>query len=155
MAWATGLMYYDLRWRRLPNWLMLAGAGGGGLYGMVHGTLPYGVPLSDGLGTALLALVVFWQAWRMGWMGAGDVKLCAVIGWLGGGKCLLATLLAGSVVAGGIGVVLVARPALTVYLSAADVEPRLRSRLPYGAGLALAFAGWNLARMYDLMPIGM
>lgn len=153
IAWATGLMYYDLRWRRLPNWLMLVGMGVGGLYGVVHGTMPYEVPLSDSLGTAVLALIVFWQGWRLGWMGAGDVKLCTVIGWLGGVKCLLVTLLFGSVIASVMGLVLMKLPNLAGYLSSRDLEPRLRNRIPYGAGLALAFVGWNLAKIYDLVPI--
>lgn len=153
LAWAAWLAVYDWRWRRLPNWLLTAGLAIGAIHGLAQGMLPYGVGWSDGAGTAMLALLVFWPAYRMGWMGAGDVKLCAVMGWLGGIKCLLAVLLAGSIIAGLFGLAIML-PHIAAHLSKPGLEQRLRYRIPYGAALALAFIGWNVIRMYPgLSPL--
>ncbi|TCJ17981.1 prepilin peptidase [Parasulfuritortus cantonensis] len=154
VIWAGWLAVYDWRQRRLPNWLLLAGAALGGLYGLVSGAMPYGVRISDGAGTAVLALVVFWPAYRMGWMGAGDVKLCAVIGWLGGVKCLLGVLLGGSLLGGVYGLALMMRPTLADRLTVAELDLRLRRRIPYGAGMAVAFIGWNFVKVYTGVPMG-
>lgn len=121
---------------------------------MTYGVLPYGTRPTEGAVTAALALLLFWPAYRLGWMGAGDVKLSAVIGWLGGGKCLIVVLLAGSIVAGLFGLAIL-YPPLAKQLSNAELEPRLRRRIPYGAGLAIAFIGWTVAWMYPgLVPLG-
>jgi len=68
---------YDLRYRRVPNWLVLGGlAAGLGLNTWVNGF--------GGLGTSLkgagLALLVYLPLYLIRAMGAGDVKLMAAIG---------------------------------------------------------------------------
>lgn len=146
IAWAAVLAVYDWRWRRLPNWLLLCGMGVGLVHGAIHGTMPFGATLSDGAGTAVVALAVYWPAYQLGWMGAGDVKFCAVIGWLGGAKTLLMVLLAGTVIAGLLGVLLLL-PGMSEYLSNSELEPRLRRRIPFGSGLAVAFVAWSVVNM--------
>jgi prepilin peptidase CpaA len=90
--------FTDLRFRRIPNWLvlpfLLAGiAVSGWLYGW------HGIGQSfEGLGLGVLIYgFLFW----VGGMGAGDVKLCAAIGaWIGPGQLFIALVLTGIV--GGI-----------------------------------------------------
>ncbi|HXG50512.1 MAG TPA: A24 family peptidase [candidate division Zixibacteria bacterium] len=68
--------YFDLKERRIPNWL-IAFALLGGL--MVNG-LGLGVGLSNsllGFGAAIVVLIV---PFGLGWLGAGDVKLLAAVG---------------------------------------------------------------------------
>ena len=92
--------WIDVRTGRIPNMLSfpalvlglvarLAFQGSGGLV--------------QGLEGALLLGAILFPGWRVGWMGAGDVKLMAAVGaWLGLPHALfalLATLIAGGVVA--------------------------------------------------------
>jgi len=153
IAWAAWLAVYDWRRRRLPNWLLVVGVVVGLMHGMAAGAMPYGVRLSDSAGTAVLALVAFWPAYRMGWMGAGDVKLCAVLGWLAGVKGLMVVLLSGSILVGLFGLAILVPP-IAEHLSSTNLDQRLRHRIPYGTGMALAFIGWTMTRMYPgLSPL--
>jgi leader peptidase (prepilin peptidase) / N-methyltransferase len=92
LLWALALSYYDLRQRRLPNWLTLPGA-----------TIVLGVALATGRGVpamsgaAVLAgvyLLVYLASPAA--MGAGDVKLAlglgALTGCFGGDVWLLAAI---------------------------------------------------------------
>jgi prepilin peptidase CpaA len=69
--------YTDLRSRRIPNWLTLAGFAAGLLAGFLEGRW-------TGLGAALLGgaagFAVFFFVYVLGAMGAGDVKLMAAAG---------------------------------------------------------------------------
>ncbi|HTM58619.1 MAG TPA: A24 family peptidase [Candidatus Udaeobacter sp.] len=94
-AVATGA---DVRARRIPNWLtfpaLFAGialhAMTGGLSGA--GNAAFGVLVAGG---------VLLPGWYMGWMAAGDVKLCAAVGaFLGYPLALMMVLL--SLMAGGL-----------------------------------------------------
>jgi prepilin peptidase CpaA len=90
--------FMDLRYRRIPNWLvlpfLLAGVVTSGWF---HGW--HGVGQSfGGLGLGALIYGVFFM---MGGMGMGDVKLCAAIGaWIGPEQLLFAMVVIGIV--GGI-----------------------------------------------------
>jgi len=68
---------FDLRWRRIPNALIL----GGLLLGLACGNAFGGLDgaLDSGLG-ALLGLALFFPFFLLRWLGAGDVKLLAVVG---------------------------------------------------------------------------
>jgi prepilin peptidase CpaA len=72
---------YDIRWRRVPNWLTLSGV----VLGVALNTFLYETPglwLSlKGLGVALL---VYFPLYAIRAMGAGDAKLMAAIGALVG-----------------------------------------------------------------------
>ncbi|MBX9979916.1 MULTISPECIES: prepilin peptidase [Mycobacterium] len=80
VAWLVALCCYDIRQRRLPNWLTLAGAAviliGAALGGR-------GLPaLAGGLALATVYLAVHLVAPTA--MGAGDVKLALGLGGLSG-----------------------------------------------------------------------
>jgi prepilin peptidase CpaA len=92
-------LFYDLKWRRVPNWLVLISLVLGLALGVISNS-------ADGawfsfLGM-LVALAFFLPPYLFGWLGAGDVKLfCALGALLGPWGTVLASLytaLAGGVV---------------------------------------------------------
>lgn len=89
--------WIDLRYRRIPNECCLAGL----VLGVACHALQGGL---SGAGSSLLALLIVFSAsfpfWLMGWFGAGDVKLAAVVGGIVGMNLLL-PVLAGIAIAGG------------------------------------------------------
>lgn len=134
LAFCMAVVVYDLRWRRVPNWLVgLAAA----LqltwlaWHSLHGVWPAGGPLNwpHALAPAALGLsfIVCWR-WRI--MGAGDVKYLAVLGlWLGLKPWLWVLLLAS---------LPAALHALCQLLSVWRHPRRVRRGVPYAAYLALA-----------------
>lgn len=80
--------FTDLRYRRIPNWLVLPFLLAGVVTsGWIHGW--HGVGQSfGGLG---LGVLIYGAFFMMGGMGMGDVKLCAAIGaWIGPEQLLYA-----------------------------------------------------------------
>lgn len=80
LGWAGACIAFDLRQKRLPNALMLAGLAMGIGAACLR---PDGLPLLDAV-IALLAGAAFLPAWRLGVAGGGDVKLVvamAAIDW--------------------------------------------------------------------------
>lgn len=146
LAWAAVLAWYDWRQRRLPNWLLLNGILVGAVHGAAYGVMPSGVPPAEGALTLVLAVALLWPIYRMGWMGAGDVKLCATIGWLGGIEVAAGVFLVGSVIGGLLGLAIL-NPWLAGRFSEPGLEARLARRIPFGAALAATFAGWTLVRL--------
>ncbi|HKJ71596.1 MAG TPA: prepilin peptidase [Gammaproteobacteria bacterium] len=68
---------FDVRQRRIPNRLVIAGlVAGVALQGLFGG--PWG--LLGALGGALLLLLLTFPFFALGWLGAGDVKLLAAVG---------------------------------------------------------------------------
>ena len=97
---ATAL-FYDLRWRRVPNWLVLLSIFLGLILSVVSQSVP-GVWFS--FCGALVALVFFMPPYFLGWLGAGDVKLFCALGiLLGPWSTVLAALYTS--VAGGLVVI--------------------------------------------------
>lgn len=110
LDWRTGIVMlllvvaavFDYRTRRIPNWLVFSGA----IYGLVLNTLvppmPHGNFLFPLLGLAL-GLLLFLPLYALQAMGAGDVKLLAMVGaFLGPGDTFyaaLATMIVGGVLA--------------------------------------------------------
>ena len=95
-------LVFDFRYRRIPNWLVLAGLAGG----FVSGGLGSG--LSHALAGTLAGLAIFLPFYLLRGMGAGDVKLMAVVGSFLGpmsavGAALL-TFLAGGLLSIGVAV---------------------------------------------------
>ena len=131
VAWAAAAAGFDARQHRLPNWLTLGGIAGGALYALVNGTSLLGGDPVNALMSAAIGFLVLFPAYLAGWMGAGDVKLFAAMGMLGGGKVLLPALLAGSIITG-IG-------ALALVMLNKGLVPEKRP-VPFGIGLALGFA---------------
>ena len=68
---------YDLRYRRIPNWLVLVGL----VLGFGLNTFLFGL---SGLGLSLkgmgLALLIYFPLYLLRAMGAGDAKLMAAVG---------------------------------------------------------------------------
>ncbi len=137
IVWAGGLAYEDWRWRRLPNALLAAGAALGLAHWAAYGAMPFGAPMSEGAVAAALGLVALLPFYRAGWMGAGDVKLSAVIGWLGGMQVLLAVFFA-ACIAAGVFAVLLLSPTCRRFMGDRSLERRLGRRVPFGVGLAVA-----------------
>jgi prepilin peptidase CpaA len=92
----------DWRTHRIPNWLTVAGMFYGLLYGATHAT-SVGAGLVHAASGLALGLVLLLPLWVLRIMGAGDVKLMAMVGaFLGAGAVFTATLwvlLAGGVLA--------------------------------------------------------
>lgn len=78
---SLGIAGWDLRFRRIPNYLTFSGALGGlGFQLGVHG-LP---GLLNGLAGLALGLILLLVPYLLGGMGGGDVKAAAALGaWLG------------------------------------------------------------------------
>lgn len=144
-AWALGLAYEDWRWRRLPNTLLLAGIILGLAHWAAYGAMPLGVSLLEGSVAAAVGLLALLPFYRAGWMGAGDVKFCAVIGLLAGLRILLGVFLIGSIVAGVFALFMLI-PGSQQFASGPELEVRLRNRIPFGVGLSAALialaTGW-------------
>lgn len=141
-GWAGVLAFADWRYRRLPNAWLLVGCAFGVVHLLVRGNLPFGGAPVDTALASVVALLGFLPLYAAGWMGAGDVKFLAVIGWLGGFPVLLGTLLYGSLLAGGLALLLMHPAGLPGSRAAAA----LQGRIPYGACLAAALLpqlwGW-------------
>lgn len=90
---------YDLRYRRVPNWLTVSGVCAGVI---ANTALDHWQGLAAALVGLLCALAVYLPLYLVRGMGAGDVKLMAAVGALAGPRDWLAiffiTALAGGVV---------------------------------------------------------
>ncbi|BEP50685.1 hypothetical protein GmRootV116_43810 [Variovorax sp. V116] len=152
MVWLLFIAAYDFRQRRVPNWLVLAGAFLA-LAALALGMGPTNhdwaaALLGAGLGFGFLLLF-----YALGIMGAGDVKFAGALGLWVGLSALLPVWIIGSLLAG-------LHAALWLILQRWPVAPRLslvlfgrsssgggpspsRVRfIPYAAYLALAAAVW-------------
>ncbi len=95
LAWLLTVIVGDLRRRRVPNAVVLAGAVGA-VVAWWPGWQPWGLSPGHSLaaGLAGFAGLILFYAW--GWMGAGDVKAAAVLGlWVGLHHLLWSSIFAG------------------------------------------------------------
>ncbi len=123
LAWLAMLSVYDIRERRLPNWLTMPGAA---VILAVAAAAGQGVPASLGaIGLAGLYLVVHLIAPTA--MGAGDVKLAAGVGALTGSFGVDVWMLAA-----------VAAPLLTAVWALVAMARRSGSTVPHGPSMCLA-----------------
>jgi prepilin peptidase CpaA len=96
---------FDLKCRRVPNWLVLTGLVlGFGLNGSLHGTAGLVLALK-GMG---LGLLVYLPLYALRAMGAGDAKLMAAVGSMAGPANWLAIFTITSVLGGVAALVLLA-----------------------------------------------
>lgn len=122
-------VYTDLRASRIPNWLTLGGAALGLLLGLVSGGPGGG--LTSALGW-LAGTALFFLFFAIGVMGAGDVKLLAAAGALGGpGFALNAFVFTG--LAGGIIALIVTLRRRRVGYLAANMTTQMQSLFYTGA----------------------
>ena len=125
IAWLTALSIYDIRERRLPNFLTLPGAAA--ILG-VAAVVGRGLPALVGAAAlALLYLVVHLLAPAA--MGAGDVKLAVGVGALTGAFGFHVWVLAALVA-----------PLLTAVWAVVAVIRRTGSAVPHGPSMCLASA---------------
>lgn len=153
LLWLIATAVYDFRERRVPNWLVLAGAI------LALGALAFGTPLFDntwrssllGAAVGFGCLLVFYA---MGLMGAGDVKFTSALGLWVGLSALVPIWIIASLMAGAHSFLWLALkrwpffPRLALMLAGPSRVPepgtshgRLRI-IPYAAYLALAAAAW-------------
>ncbi len=154
---------YDIRWRRIPNWLTLAGV----LTGIAMNSFLYEMPgllLSlKGMG---LALVIYFGLFAIRAMGAGDAKLMASVGALLGPANWLGVFVISAILGGILAMLMVLTTGRTrhtfanvgllvreiAYLRAPymkqeelDVRSPKAVGLPHGAVVALGSLGWLAA----------
>jgi len=152
--WALGLAANDLRSRRLPNTWLIAGIAFGVVIYVATSSMPLGVGLLEAALAMALALACFVPFYLAGWMGAGDVKFLAVIGWLGGFEVLFAVVLFGSLLAGFVALVLRLLPVWGARIfSGRTLSQVLRARVPYGACLALALVLLVWGLLNEFLPV--
>jgi len=151
LLWLFTVTAYDFGRRRVPNWLMLLGAGVA-LLALVSGLQPFGLGWADaftGCAVAFSCMLVFYVG---GWMGAGDVKFAAALGLWVGLKALLAIWLMASLMAAlhAITLLVLRRwpllPRLALALSgparAGSAQGLKAKPIPYAAYLAISSLGW-------------
>ncbi|WP_425265389.1 A24 family peptidase [Achromobacter agilis] len=135
-SWNLALIYSDLRYRRVPNGLIVSGGVAQSLWlaaALLAAGWAYPPRWSGWLMAALgfLTAAPFLLLWARRLMGAGDVKAIAVLGLLLGWAPLLVVLLIASLLAG-LHAVLYLSVSRFLALSA-----RLR-QIPYAAYLGIA-----------------
>lgn len=147
---------WDVRLRRIPNWLTASLAATGLLFTI------YEHPVLPGIGMALggfaVGLLVWFPSYAFGLLGAGDVKLAAAAGmWLGPMRTFEAALI-GGVIGGALALLWMLRfrgirgTAATLWVASVLprtlVQPRAgpvtRQHVPYSVALSLglAIAAW-------------
>jgi prepilin peptidase CpaA len=89
-------VFFDLRVRRIPNWLILFGLGAGLILNLYGGTSQF---IYSILGF-FIGVGVFVVPFSLGWIGAGDVKYFGVIGAMLGMKWIPRVVFYSAVVAG-------------------------------------------------------
>lgn len=135
-CWNLVLIYTDLRYRRVPNTLIVAGFAGQALWLHAAWLAPaWGYPprwAGWPMALAGFALALpFFPLWLKRLMGAGDVKAIAVLGLLTGFAPLVMTLVAASLLAG-------LHALLYLFLSRSWALPLRARQIPYGTYLGAA-----------------
>lgn len=90
-------VYFDLRERRIPNWITIPALGGGLVFHGLSGGIP-GIPAA--LVGALAGAAILALPYALGWVGGGDLKLLAAVGALMGAPFALWTIVFASAAAG-------------------------------------------------------
>ena len=123
--------YFDLRWRRIPNWLTFPAF----LLGFALNIFLYGqqglVRAALGFG---LALLVYFPLYLLRGMGAGDVKLMAALGALVGPRDWFAIFIFSGIIGGLVAVVLMVskgRVRRTIYNTGYIVWEMAHLRAPH------------------------
>lgn len=141
---------WDIRSRRVPNWLVAAGIVLSVVLIKFGGVEALAYDWQDFWLGGLIAFACFLPLYVMGWMGAGDVKFFTVTGLLAGWHGLIAVWLVSSLIAGlhGLAIVMlrhfdVSSPSawlvmrLCPALERWDVARAGRRGIPYAAYMAI------------------
>lgn len=145
VAFNAAVACSDWRARRVPNRLLLAAWVGQACWlaatamPAVQLQGPGAAGISQALAGLALGLAVFLPLWRGGFMGAGDVKYLAVLGWLLGPLGLFIVAVAGNLVGGVHALYRWVRPA---------ASGRRNQRLPHAVHLAVAAGAWLAWRLH-------
>jgi prepilin peptidase CpaA len=157
--------YWDVRYRRIPNWATLPGTalglGVNGLFLGWQGMKASGLGLLVGFG-ALVVLFV------LGWMGGGDVKLMAAVGALKGYPFVVSALFYSLIVGVVIGVALLIwnRKALRTFKSLffvissrvtklvpkQNIDREQAQKIPFGLAIVLGTL-WAMIAGYAWSPL--
>jgi prepilin peptidase CpaA len=148
--------WFDVRGRRIPNALTLAGAAAALLLRVPLG----GWAVLDGLASLALALLIALPAFALGFLGGGDAKLLGAVGAFVGLSRLPGTLALVALAGGALALVAAARQGVLhrslantygfakdwVLFARAGVAARWRSpaslSLPYGVAIAIGTLVW-------------
>jgi prepilin peptidase CpaA len=90
--------FFDIKERRIPNWIVLFGLIGGVVLAALQGS----TQLVFSVASFFVGIVALLIPFAFGWMGAGDVKLFAAVGALLGYSRLPRVFFYSCLVAGGI-----------------------------------------------------
>jgi prepilin peptidase CpaA len=162
LLWLLFVAVYDFRQRRVPNWLVLAGAAVA-LAALALGMQPFGLDWTTTLTGAAVGFGCLLVIYAIGLMGAADVKFAGALGLWVGLPALLPIWVGASLLAGlhsALWLVLQRWPVLprlalmlqgrassgTPSFSAVETDggaaPKRRRIVPYAAYLAMATAVW-------------
>lgn len=162
--WAIVCGGYDLASRRIPNILTLGAHGGALVMLAVTGQGWLGASPSSCFAAWALALVLTVPAWMLKRLGAGDAKLLAAMGLMGGMEIMLVSYAIAGLLVGGTAVVwtmayrwepLLAPQLARIGINAPAIpEPKGRM-LPFGLGLTIGFivALVLLAARVSVLPV--
>ena len=119
---------WDVRTRRIPNGLTLAGLAAGFLWHGVRGGGPGLLLSGEGVGVAALAFLPY----AVRGLGAGDVKLLGAVGALAGPAFMLWTLLGAALAGGPLALAWLAQPRVV-----APAEPARKAGMPLAPAIAV------------------
>ena len=159
--------FWDVKYRKIPNWATLPGIvlglGMNGLLGGWAGLRASGIGLLVGFG-ALLVLFV------LSWMGGGDVKLMAAVGALKGYPFVVSALFYSLIAGVIIGVValiwnrktlrtfknmfLVLASRVTSAIPKHDIRPEATQKVPFGLAIVLGTI-WAMVMGYAWSPLSL
>lgn len=126
---------FDIRSRRIPNWLVFSLIVLGFAYNLITNG-PYGL-LEGGFGF-LLGLGLLLIPFSIGGVGAGDVKLLAAIGAVKGPSFVLASFLCGAVIGGLLAIAVLLKQKALIF-TILNMLTRLVSGITGGGSMGTAF----------------
>ncbi|WP_261547015.1 A24 family peptidase [Burkholderia multivorans] len=150
VAWAAFVALSDIRARRIPNSLVIAGLLGASLCAAVKGN-PFGISPGQAVVGALCGLICLVPFFALRVMGAADVKVFAVVGAWCGAQALLGFWIVASLAAGlhAVWLMLLSRTSVEALSKRRTATMILGGRraTPYAAFLVMPAMAWLLYLM--------
>lgn len=150
LLWLLLVSSHDFFQRRVPNWLIVAGALLA-IAALAIDSQPFGVSWLGALSASTLAFLIFLAFYSLKLMGAGDVKFAAALGLWIGIKPILIVWIGSSLIAGLHALLLISikRWSVAVPLmeklshtqKGRDIESKVR-QTPYAAYMAITSIAW-------------